>query len=78
MVALRTERLIAQPWARIGVAALTVLAAAGLAVSLGAGAAVLVHPPLFSDFRPWWPLLAGVGLASTAAGYWLLWGRRSA
>ena len=71
--ALRTER----SWTQLSVAALAVAAAAGLAASLGLGAAVLVHPPLFSDLRPWWPLLAGIGLASTAAGYWLLWGRNS-
>ena len=51
------------------------LASAGLLVALGAGAAVLAHPPLFTDLRPWWPPLAAVGLLSTAAGYWLLWGR---
>ena len=48
---------------------------AGLTAALAVGAAVLVHPPLFSDLRPWWPPLAAVGLLSTAAGYWLLWGR---
>ena len=47
----------------------------GLTAALGVGAAVLVHPPLFSDLRPWWPPLAAIGLLSTAAGYWLLWGR---
>ena len=51
------------------------IAAAGLLVALAAGAAVLAHPPLFADLRPWWPPLAAVGLVSTAAGYWLLWGR---
>lgn len=54
---------------------LALLAAAGLLVALGSGAAVLAHPPLFADLRPWWPALAAVGLLSTAAGYWLLWGR---
>lgn len=49
--------------------------AAGLLIALGAGAAVLAHPPLFAELRPWWPPLAAVGLVSTAAGYWLLWGR---
>ena len=51
------------------------LAAAGLLVALGSGAVVLAHPPLFAELRPWWPLLAAIGLLSTAAGYWLLWGR---
>ncbi len=50
-------------------------AALGLLAALGAGAAVLAHPPLFAALRPWWPPLAAVGLLSTAAGYWLLWGR---
>ncbi len=44
----------------------------GLLVALGAGAAVLAHPPLFAALRPWWPPLAAVGLLSTAASYWLL------
>lgn len=48
----------------------------GLLTALAAGAAVLVHPPLFPDLRPWWPPLAAIGLLSTAAGYWLLWGRQ--
>ena len=55
--------------------ALGLLSLAGLSAALAVGAAVLVHPPLFSDLRPWWPPLAAVGLLSTAAGYWLLWGR---
>ncbi len=55
--------------------ALGLLSLAGLSAALGVGAAVLVHPPLFSDLRPWWPPLAAIGLLSTAAGYWLLWGR---
>ena len=50
-------------------------AGAGLLVALGVAAAVLVHPPLFADLRPWWPPLAAIGLISTAASYWLLWGR---
>lgn len=54
---------------------LAALAAIGVLVALGSGAAVLAHPPLFSELRPWWPPLAAVGLLSTAAGYWLLWGR---
>ncbi|MXX31959.1 MAG: hypothetical protein F4Y69_10145 [Chloroflexi bacterium] len=54
---------------------LAALAAVGLLVALGSGAAVLAHPPLFAELRPWWPPLAAVGLLSTAAGYWLLWGR---
>lgn len=58
-------------WPRIA----ALVAAAGLLVALGAGAAVLAHPPLFADLRPWWPPLAAIGLVSTAAGYWLLWGR---
>ena len=52
-----------------------VLAACGLLAALAAGAAVLAHPPLFAELRPWWPPLAAVGLLSTAAGYWFLWGR---
>ncbi len=52
-----------------------VAAGAGLLFALGAGAAVLAQPSLFADLRPWWPPLAAVGLLSTAAGYWLLWGR---
>jgi hypothetical protein len=51
------------------------LASVGLLAALAVGAAVLVHPPLIADLRPWWPPLAAVGLISTAAGYWLLWGR---
>ena len=54
---------------------LGMLAALGLSSALAVGAAVLVHPPLFAELRPWWPPLAAVGLISTAAGYWLLWGR---
>ncbi len=54
---------------------LAALSAAGLAVALGVGAAVLAHPPLLPTLRPWWPPLAAIGLLSTAAGYWLLWGR---
>ena len=52
-----------------------VLAATGLVTALGVGAAVMVHPPLFPLLRPWWPPLAAIGLLSTVAGYWLLWGR---
>lgn len=52
-----------------------ILALCGLLAAVGVGAAVLVHPPLFPALRPWWPPLAAVGLVSTAAGYWLLWGR---
>ena len=55
--------------------AIGALALSGLLAALGVGAAVLVHPPLFPLLRPWWPPLAAVGLISTAAGYWLLWGR---
>ena len=51
------------------------LALCGLSAALTVGLAVLVHPPLFPLLRPWWPPLAVVGLLSTAAGYWLLWGR---
>lgn len=65
----RERRTTAALWA------LGLLSLAGLSVALGVGAAVLVHPPLFSDLRPWWPPLAAIGLLSTAAGYWLLWGR---
>lgn len=60
---------------RWGPRLLALLAAVGLSTALGVGAAVLVHPPLFPELRPWWPLLAAVGLLSTAAGYWFLWGR---
>ena len=71
MKSLRRSRQIMLwwPWA------LGAVAFAGLAVALAAGAAVLVHPPLFPELRPWWPPLAAIGRASTAAGYWLLWGR---
>ena len=51
------------------------LASVCLLAALAVGAAVLVHPPLIADLRPWWPPLAAVGVISTAAGYWLLWGR---
>ena len=47
----------------------------GLLTALGAGIAVLAEPGLFAALRPWWPPLAAVGLISTAAGYWVLWGR---
>lgn len=62
-------------WSTLGLWALGLSALAGLLAALAVGAAVLVHPPLFSELRPWWPPLAAVGLISTAAGYWLLWGR---
>ncbi len=62
----------AQRW---GLRIVALGSAAGLLMALGAGAAVLAHPPLFAELRPWWPPLAAVGLLSTAAGYWLLWGR---
>ena len=55
--------------------AVGMLVLGGLLAALAAGMAVLVHPPLFASLRPWWPPLAAVGLLSTAAGYWLLWGR---
>jgi len=54
---------------------LGMLALCGLTAALAVGAAVLVHPPLFSALRPWWPPLAAVGLVSVVTGYWLLWGR---
>jgi len=62
-------------WAACWPWLLGTLAGCGLAAALAVGAAVLVQPALFADLRPWWPPLAAVGLASTAAGYWLLWGR---
>ncbi len=46
----------------------------GLVVVLGLGFAVIVSPPLIDDFRGYWPLIAVIGLASTAGGFWyLLW-----
>lgn len=63
-------------WAAYWPWLLGTLASCGLLAALAVGAAVLVHPPLFSDLRPWWPPLAAIGLLSTAAGYWLLWGRK--
>ncbi len=63
-------------WAVWGLWTIGALALIGLLTALAMGAAVLVHPPLFGALRPCWPPLAAVGLASTAAGYWLLWGRR--
>ena len=67
-----TERQRCFNWAP---RAITLLAAAGLLAALVVGAAVLVHPRLISELRPWWPPLVAVGLISTATGYWLLWGR---
>lgn len=60
---------------RWGIWVLAALASMGLLIALGVGAAVMVDPQLFVSVRPWWPPLAAVGLLSTAAGYWLLWGR---
>ncbi|MYB21767.1 MAG: hypothetical protein F4Y29_04455 [Chloroflexi bacterium] len=54
---------------------LALLAAAGRVAARGGGGAVLPHPPLCPALRPWGPRGGGVGLLSTAAGYWLLWGR---
>ncbi len=70
-----TQQISRARWSMIGLWALGLLSFAGLLAALAVGAAVLVHPPLFSELRPWWPPLAAVGLLSTAAGYWLLWGR---
>ena len=69
------QRISRARWSMIGLWVLGLLSLTGLMLVLAVGAAVLVHPPLFSDLRPWWPPLAAVGLLSTAAGYWLLWGR---
>ena len=70
-----TQQISRARWSMIGLWALGLLSFTGLLAALAVGAAVLVHPPLFSELRPWWPPLAAVGLLSTAAGYWLLWGR---
>ncbi len=64
-------------WSTWALWLLALLAALGLTSALAVGAAVLVHPPLFAELRPWWPPLAAVGLLSTATGYWLLWGRQT-
>ncbi len=74
-MALMLHRTRRERWARWGLWSVGLCAAAGLLIALTAGAAVLVHPPLLVELRPWWPFLAAVGLLSTAAGYWLLWGR---
>jgi hypothetical protein len=70
-----TIESVRERWATCWPWFLAILALGGLLASLAAGAAVMIHPPLFSALRPWWPLLATVGLLSTVAGYWLLWGR---
>ncbi len=62
-------------WLSWRLRAVGLLALSGLLAALAVSAAVLVHPPLFAELRPWWPPLAAVGLLSTAAGYWFLWGR---
>ena len=62
-------------WSTMALWALGLLASVGLIASLAVGAAVLVHPPLFSELRPWWPPLAVIGLCSITASYWLLWAR---
>lgn len=46
-----------------------------LAIPLVTAFAILVHPPLFNEVRPFLIPLAAIGLLSTAAGYWLLWRR---
>jgi len=70
-----SQHISRERWSMMALWALGLLSLAGLSTALAVGAAVLVHPPLFSELRPWWPPLAAVGLLSTAAGYWLLWGR---
>ncbi len=47
----------------------------GLVVVLGLGFAVIVSPPLIDTLRGYIPLLAGIGLASTAGGFWYLYWR---
>ena len=70
---MRSARL--QRWSQWWPWLLGLLALGGLLTALGVGAAVMVHPSLFPLLRPWWPPLAAIGLLSTVAGYWLLWGR---
>ena len=60
-------------WSQVGLWALGLLSLAGLLAALSVGAAVLVHPPLFTDLRAWLVPLAAVGLLATAAGGWFLW-----
>ena len=62
-------------WSQVGLWALGLLSLAGLLAALAVGAAVLVHPPLFTDLRAWLVPLAAVGLLATAAGGWFLWRR---
>ena len=71
----RSERPKRQRWTTRALGLVALLASVCLLAALAVGAAVLVHPPLIADLRPWWPPLAAVGVISTAAGYWLLWGR---
>ncbi len=47
----------------------------GLLVALAVGFAVIVHPPLIVEVRGFLPVLATIGLASTAGGFWWLWRR---
>ena len=47
----------------------------GLLFALAVAAAVLIHPPLIVEVRRFLPLLATIGFASTAGGYWWLWRR---
>lgn len=47
----------------------------GLLFALAVAAAVLIHPPLIVELRRFLPLLATIGFASTAGGYWWLWRR---
>lgn len=47
----------------------------GLVVVLAIGLAVIVSPPLIDDLRGYLPLLAALGLVSTAGGFWYLWWR---
>ena len=56
-------------------ALISVVLIIALVVPLVAAFAILVHPPLFNDLRPYLIPLAAVGLVSTAASYWWLWGR---
>ena len=44
----------------------------GLVIALGVGFAVILYPPLIVDVRRFLPLLATIGFASTAGGFWWL------
>lgn len=46
-----------------------------LAVPLVIAFAILVHPPLFNEVRPFLIPLAAIGLIATALGAWLIWWR---